>query len=144
MSIKYEQSMAIFAWEYFNRAQLILIAVGQARDARAEAETDERGDSEATWYRDFSFSSSNVIVRDDDRATCVRFAPYLYLHMFVDNHVQEIPYDTKFIIRAEINYTILSISRERYIESENRSSFTCWYYISNIQDNNKCLAIIQY
>lgn len=65
----------------------------------------------------FHSHSSKVIVRDDDRTTRIRFAPYLCLHMFVDNHIQEILYDTKFVIRAEVNYAILSISScERYIE----------------------------
>lgn len=94
--------MAIFPWKYFHRAQLILIAVGQARDVRAEAETDERRDSDATWYRDFSFSSSNIVVRDDELRIYVLHRIYVHTCSW-GNHIQEIPYDTKFVFRAGIN-----------------------------------------
>lgn len=71
--------MTIFPWEYFHRAQFILIVVGQARDVRAEAETDERGDSDATWYRDFSFSSSNVSLF---ARMIERYALYILHHIY--------------------------------------------------------------
>lgn len=52
----------LFPWEYFSQLPIISVAVGQARGARTEAETDGAREAivtGATWYRDFSLSLSH-------------------------------------------------------------------------------------
>lgn len=77
---------SILAWqcsrelEHSNgEAEIVLVTVGQAR---AEAETEERGDSGATWYCGFfSFSlvhCRTLPFRGDDRGADFRTEPHVH------------------------------------------------------------------
>lgn len=116
-----------------NQAQLILVTVGQAR---AEAETEERGDnadSDATWYRDFSFSHrpSNVVVRSDDRSGCHTRA-HTFVKIVVGNFERHDGCKPRWNELRNICYARdIDVNRKKYIER--KSNFTRCRNISNVK-----------